>query len=195
MVDYYVKEDFEKARVQRKKTLTWYFIALGVVLVASGVLIAWYLTLPYKSPTINTVKTIHYSLLVVFLIFSNISTNNKLEQIEEQQKTLADSANQSLSYMQQLIWSQATEIDDLNDEIERLNNILIEAGIIEEPIEPSVPDGETDSTTTDSNDTSTDETTDNTSTESSDNQETTEDSNANQEVTTGTNEEGGNTGE
>ena len=135
------------------------------------------------------------SVVVVFLIFSNISTNNKLEQIEEQQKTLADSANQSLSYMQQLIWSQATEIDDLNDEIERLNNILIEAEIIEEPIEPSVPDGETDSTTTDSNDTSTDETTDNTSTESSDNQETTEDSNANQEVTTGTNEEGGNTGE
>ena len=135
------------------------------------------------------------SVVVVFLIFSNISTNNKLEQIEEQQKTLADSANQSLSYMQQLIWSQATEIDDLNDEIERLNNILIEAGIIEKPIEPSAPEGETDSTTTDSNDTSTDEITDNTSTESSDNQETTVDSNVNQEATTGTNEEGGNTGE
>ena len=88
MVDYYVKEDFEKARVQRKKTLTWYFIALGVVLVASGVLIAWYLTLPYKSPTINTIKLIHYSLLVVFLIFSFIYLGIKYKRVNKYYKLM-----------------------------------------------------------------------------------------------------------
>ena len=82
------EEDFEKARVQRKKTLTWYFIALGVVLVASGVLIAWYLTLPYKSPTINTVKTIHYSLLVVFLIFSFIYLGIKYKRVNKYYKLM-----------------------------------------------------------------------------------------------------------
>ena len=59
------------------------------------------------------------------MAFSNISTNQKLSKLEEQQKTLAESANQSLSYMQQLIWSQA-------DEIQKLKNALTEAGIVVE---------------------------------------------------------------
>lgn len=62
---------------------------------------------------------------VILLTFSNISTNQKLSKLEEQQKTLAESANQSLSYMQQLIWSQA-------DEIQKLKNALTEAGIVVE---------------------------------------------------------------
>ena len=49
------------------------------------------------------------SVAVVFLFFSNISTGNTLEKLEKQQKTLADSANQSFSYMQQQIWSQQTK--------------------------------------------------------------------------------------
>lgn len=62
---------------------------------------------------------------VILLTFSNISTNQKLSKLEEQQKTLAESANQSLSYMQQLIWSQAGEI-------QKLKNALTEAGIVVE---------------------------------------------------------------
>lgn len=62
---------------------------------------------------------------VILLTFSNISTNQKLSKLEEQQKTLTESANQSLSYMQQLIWSQA-------DEIQKLKNALTEAGIVVE---------------------------------------------------------------
>ena len=62
---------------------------------------------------------------VILLTFSNISTNQKLSKLEEQQKTFAESATQSLSYMQQLIWSQA-------DEIQKLKNALTEAGIVVE---------------------------------------------------------------
>ena len=66
------------------------------------------------------------SVAVVFLFFSNISTGNTLEKLEKQQKTLADSANQSFSYMQQQIWSQQTKIQNLTD-------ILKKSGMIVEP--------------------------------------------------------------
>lgn len=75
------------------------------------------------------------SVAVVFLIFSNISTNNKLEEIEGQQEALMNSANQSLSYLQQQLWSQSAEIQELTD-------ILKEAGIIVEPAEPNEPEGD-----------------------------------------------------
>lgn len=94
------------------------------------------------------------SVVVVFLIFSNISTNNKLEEIEKQQQTLADSANQSLAYMQQLIFSQATEIDSLNNQLTELHDILVDAGIIVEP-EPEITDPD-DETTTDPNENNSD---------------------------------------
>lgn len=94
------------------------------------------------------------SVMVVFLIFSNISTNNKLEEIEKQQQTLADSANQSLAYMQQFIFSQATEIDNLNNQLTELHDILADAGIIVEP-EPETTDPD-DETTTDPNENNSD---------------------------------------
>ena len=87
------------------------------------------------------------SIMVVFLIFSNISTNNTLKELEEQQETLANSANQSLAYMQQLIFSQATEIEGLNSQIAELNNILRDAGIISEPANEE----QNDPTATDTN--------------------------------------------
>ena len=81
------------------------------------------------------------------MIFSNISTNNKLGEIEKQQKTHADSANQSLAYMQQLIFYQSSEISDLNKDIENLNakiedlkKVLIDVEDIVEPENPSESD-------------------------------------------------------
>lgn len=65
---------------------------------------------------------------VTFLIFSNISTGNKLEKIENQQEAIVNSANQSLSYLQQQLWLQS-------DEIQKLTDILKEAGIVEEETE------------------------------------------------------------
>lgn len=74
------------------------------------------------------------SVTVALLVFANISTNSKLKEIEKQQITLTNSANQSLAAMQQQIWSQSVEIQELQ-------SVLKEAGIIVEPTEP-----ETDTT-------------------------------------------------
>ena len=81
-----------------------------------------------KESSIFSIRNVLIAVLtvaVILLAFSNISTNQKLSKLEEQQKTLGESANQSLSYMQQLIWSQA-------DEIQKLKNALTEAGIVVE---------------------------------------------------------------
>ena len=75
--------------------------------------------------TIRNVLIAALSVAVMLLTFSNISTRQKLSKLEDQQNTLAESANQSLSYMQQLIWSQA-------DEIQKLKNALTEAGNVVE---------------------------------------------------------------
>lgn len=131
------------------------------------------------------------SVVVVFLIFSNISTNNKLEEIEEQQKTLADSANQSLSYMQQIIWSQSSEIEGLNGEIEELKAKLIEAGII---VEPSTPEDKTEDNGTDNSNTN-DDTTGDETIAGSEEQTTSEADDSTSDETQETNEEGGNTSE
>lgn len=88
MVDYYVKEDFEKAKKQRKQTLTWFFVALGIMIVISAVLIAWYLTLPYKSPVITTVKCIHYPILGVFLVFSFLYLGIKYKRVNRYYKLM-----------------------------------------------------------------------------------------------------------
>lgn len=81
-----------------------------------------------KESSIFSIRNVLIAVLtvaVILLAFSNISTNQKLSKLEEQQNTLAESANQSLSYMQQLIWSQAGEI-------QKLKNALTEAGIVVE---------------------------------------------------------------
>ena len=82
-----------------------------------------------KEPSVFSVRNILLAVLtvaVILLAFSNISTNQKLSRLETQQKSLVDSANQSLSYLQQLILEQA-------DEIQTLENALTEAGIAIEP--------------------------------------------------------------
>ncbi|MDO4543574.1 MAG: Mov34/MPN/PAD-1 family protein [Clostridia bacterium] len=59
---------------------------------------------------------------VFALIFSNISLNNQMERLENQQQALMDSANQSLSYMQQQIGLLAAEIQALQKRIEELES-------------------------------------------------------------------------
>lgn len=83
------------------------------------------------------------SVAVIFLIFSNISSNKQLEKLEKEQEkleiqqlTLTNSANQALMQMGQLISAQNTEIEELRE-------ILKEAGIIVEPETPVVPDEDT----------------------------------------------------
>lgn len=72
MIEYFTQEEFNSARRQRKKWLIWYFMVLGLYVASSVGLLVWYLFLPYHSPTITTVKLIHYPLTGVFVIFSFI---------------------------------------------------------------------------------------------------------------------------
>ena len=72
MIDYFVEQDFLDAKKQRKKVLSIYFIVLAVYLIISVGLFIWYRTLPYLSPTITTVKLIHYPLTAIMTVFSFI---------------------------------------------------------------------------------------------------------------------------
>lgn len=53
------------------------------------------------------------SILVVFLLFANMSQNKELDKLQRQQETLAESANQSLAVMQQQINSLNSQINHL----------------------------------------------------------------------------------
>lgn len=81
-----------------------------------------------KKPTLFNFESILLAALcaaVALLIITNISASQKLKELDSQQKTLAETANQSLYYMQQTILSQAEEIQALKD-------ALTDAGIIVE---------------------------------------------------------------
>lgn len=60
---------------------------------------------------------------VVFLMISNVSTNNQLERLEKEQKILEEKS-QLLDYMQQELWAQSNEL-------QRLNKILQAAGFVQ----------------------------------------------------------------
>ncbi len=54
---------------------------------------------------------------VVFLGFSNMSQNKEIRNLQKQQETLATSANQSLSYMQNQIIALQSKISELTDQL------------------------------------------------------------------------------
>ena len=90
--------------------------------------------------SIKNILPVILSVAVAFLVFANISTNNKLKKVEEEQRnleaqqiTLTGSANQAFYQMQQLIYDQDFKIQELT-------NILKEAGIIVEANDPVGPD-------------------------------------------------------
>ena len=70
MIDYFKESMYEQARKQRKTVLTIYFVVVAVYLLVSVGIYLWYRTLPYLSPTITTVKIIHYSITAIMVIFS-----------------------------------------------------------------------------------------------------------------------------
>lgn len=63
---------------------------------------------------------------VVFLTFSNISQNKEIDNLQKQQETLAASANQSLSYMQQQIIALQSRISDLEDKLKTPSDSVTE---------------------------------------------------------------------
>lgn len=78
---------------------------------------------PKRRFSFRTALLILLSAAVVLLAFAQISADRRMKTLEQQQLLLADSANQSLSYMQQLILSQAQEI-------QRLTDAMTDAGLL-----------------------------------------------------------------
>ena len=73
------------------------------------------------------------SIAVVLLVFANISANSRINSLEDKQTTLINSVNQGFMSMQQTIFAQENEIQELR-------NVLKEAGLITEPAEQETQD-------------------------------------------------------
>ena len=65
-------------------------------------------------------------LCIIFLTFSNISQNKEIQNLQKQQETLAASANQSLSYMQNQIIALQSKIDELTDQLKTPSDTVID---------------------------------------------------------------------
>ncbi len=72
MTEYFKEKEYIEAKSQRKRVLIGFLIVSAIYLVSSVAILVWYLTLPYMSPTITTVKIIQYSITGVFVIFAFI---------------------------------------------------------------------------------------------------------------------------
>lgn len=72
MTYYFNEEWVNKARKRKNILLSVYFITLAFYLLLTVGMFIWYKTLPYKSPTISTIKCIHYPITAVFVLFSFI---------------------------------------------------------------------------------------------------------------------------
>ena len=70
MTQYFHEEEYTSAKEQRKKTLIIFYVILSIYLLASIAFVIYYTTLPYKSPIINDIKTIHHVITAVMSIFS-----------------------------------------------------------------------------------------------------------------------------
>lgn len=90
----------------------------------------------------NDVLVMVLSIAVAFLLFSNMSLNkqvkgleSKIDKLEKQQQSTSLDTYQTLFQLHEAINAKQAEIDELR-------NVLVEAGLIEEPVE----EGETEAT-------------------------------------------------
>lgn len=71
-MDYFVEEDFNAVRSQRRKCLLIYLLIALVYLGCTIASLVCYSLLPYQSDQRSTVKLVHYAVSAVFIIFSFI---------------------------------------------------------------------------------------------------------------------------
>ncbi len=69
-MEYFTKSDYQSAKKQKTVLLIVYFVVFALFIMGSAGLVTWYALLPYQSPKMTTVKIIHYSITVVFVVFS-----------------------------------------------------------------------------------------------------------------------------
>lgn len=70
MVEFYKKEQLEKIRIQKKKSLAIYFSVLAVFVLISLGLCLWFTTLTYKSPLEPAIRWPQYLITAAFIVFS-----------------------------------------------------------------------------------------------------------------------------
>ncbi len=83
MIDYYKEEFLINGKKQKKRTLIVYYVVLSIYLLISVGMFLFYLTLPYKSPKITTVKLIEYPLTGIFVIFSFVYLTIKVKRVRK----------------------------------------------------------------------------------------------------------------
>lgn len=93
---------------------------------------------------IHGILTTVLAVVVAFLLFANISSSQKLKELENQQVTLASNANQVLTYLQQQILAQATQLQQMKDTLEQAG-IPVETAQIQST-EASADDATTETT-------------------------------------------------
>ena len=81
MIEYFTEKEYKEAKKQRNLTLTAYLIVMGIYIAFSIAMLVWYRTLPYKSPTIKTVKWVHYPVTVVAVLFSVLFLGIKFKRV------------------------------------------------------------------------------------------------------------------
>ncbi|MBE5733889.1 MAG: hypothetical protein E7347_02425 [Clostridiales bacterium] len=90
MVNYFKEEQYEQAKKQRKETISLYIGVMVVYALVSIGLFVWYTTLPYMSPTINTIKWIHYPLTAIIVLFSFIYLGIKYKRVNRYYKLIVN---------------------------------------------------------------------------------------------------------
>lgn len=72
MTEYFTIKEFHEIKKERRKVLLIYAILLAIYLAISGGFVAWYLVQPYLSDKIWLIKLLHYTVTLIFAIFSTI---------------------------------------------------------------------------------------------------------------------------
>ena len=115
------------------------------------------------------------ALLIVFLLFSNMSQNSEINKLQKQQETLAESANQSLAHMQQQINSLSNQLYNLEQSLKSVDEDTSKDNQETNESESSATDNkQTNQTDGESETSSTDNSTDDTSEDVSENNDTNE---------------------
>lgn len=115
------------------------------------------------------------ALLIVFLLFSNMSQNSEINKLQKQQETLAESANQSLAYMQQQINSLSNQLYNLEQSLKSVDEDTSKDNQETNESESSATENkQTNQTDGESETNSTDNSTDDTSEDVSENNDTKE---------------------
>ncbi len=93
MQEYFTEKDFVDAKKLKRNAIIIFLIALGVYLLFSAGMIVWYVLQPYKSPTLGTVKWVHYSVTAVFVILAFLYLGIPYRRIKKYYKVVFNMQN------------------------------------------------------------------------------------------------------